>query len=79
MAGNAAEWVEDVFSLDENGFGYDAASQLNPRGKATGSFHVVRGGSYEDAAPWVRSAARGVMTTLTRSATVGFRCAADGG
>jgi formylglycine-generating enzyme required for sulfatase activity len=79
MAGNAAEWVDDVYSLDENGFGYDPASQLNPRGKATGAFHVVRGGSFEDAAPWVRSAARGVMTTLTRAAAVGFRCAADGG
>jgi len=79
MAGNAAEWVADVFSLDENGFGYEPASQVNPKGKSSGSFHVVRGGSYEDSAPWVRAASRGVMTTLVRSATVGFRCAADSG
>lgn len=79
MAGNVAEWVEDVFSLDDQGFGYESIAQVNPRGKATGAFHVVRGGSYEDAAPWVRAAARGLMTTLVRSSTVGFRCAADAG
>ncbi len=78
LAGNAAEWVDDVFSLDENGFGYEGTPQVNPHGK-TGAFHVIRGGSYEDSGPWMRAASRGLMTTLLRSATVGFRCAADAG
>jgi formylglycine-generating enzyme required for sulfatase activity len=78
MAGNAAEWVADVWATDEEGFGYPAASQVNPRGPTTGGFHVVRGGSYEEGAAWMRGASR-TTTALVRSAAIGFRCAADVG
>jgi formylglycine-generating enzyme required for sulfatase activity len=76
MAGNVSEWVEDVFDVDENGFGYSAAPRVNPRGPSTGGFHVVRGGSYIQGAAWMRSAMRGVLN-MPRAASVGFRCAAD--
>jgi formylglycine-generating enzyme required for sulfatase activity len=79
LAGNAAEWVADVLEIDGSGrpAGYTADAQVDPRPKATGGgFHVVRGGSFEDAAMWLRGAARDV-STVQRPAWVGFRCAAD--
>jgi formylglycine-generating enzyme len=65
LAGNVSEWVSDYYHEDERGFGYDAAPAVNPKGSETGTFHVTRGGSYRDGAPWLRGAAR----------QVGFRCA----
>jgi len=77
MAGNVAEWVSDFWGdSDENGYGYSSLSAVDPRGPITGVYHVVRGGSYESAAAWLRSAARSGHI-LPRTATVGFRCAAD--
>ena len=77
MAGNAAEWVSDLFDTDDtNGWGYPATPQVNPTGPKTGVFHVVRGGSYTDGAAWIRGAARWSIVS-PRSAAVGFRCAAD--
>jgi formylglycine-generating enzyme required for sulfatase activity len=78
LAGNAAEWVADFLDDTDNdqGYGYRATPQTNPRGPATGVYHVVRGGSYRSGAAWVRGAARGHVT-LGRADNVGFRCAAD--
>jgi sulfatase modifying factor 1 len=77
MAGNVAEWVSDFWGeSDENGYGYSSLSAVDPRGPITGVYHIVRGGSYESAAAWLRSAARSGHI-LPRTATVGFRCAAD--
>ena len=79
MAGNAAEWVADVLEVDSSGrpVGYAADPQVDPRPKTSGGgFHVVRGGSFEDSAMWLRGAARDVAT-VQRPAWVGFRCAAD--
>jgi formylglycine-generating enzyme required for sulfatase activity len=79
MAGNVSEWVADVLVRDENGrpMGYTPNAEIDPRPRtAGGSLHVIRGGSYEDGAPWLRCAARDT-TSLPRSARVGFRCAAD--
>jgi formylglycine-generating enzyme required for sulfatase activity len=79
MAGNVGEWVADVLEVDPHGrpVGYDEAAVTNPRPRtAGGGFHVVRGGSYEDGAMWLRSAARDA-TALPRPPWVGFRCAAD--
>jgi formylglycine-generating enzyme required for sulfatase activity len=74
LAGNAAEWVSDFFALDGDGFGYSGAKDIDPTGPKTGAHHVVRGGSYREAAPFLRGAAR-ATTLLTDSAEVGFRCA----
>ena len=77
MAGNVAEWVSDFWGdPDDDGYGYSSLPASDPRGPITGVFHVVRGGSYESAAAWVRTATRGRLF-LPRAATVGFRCAAD--
>jgi formylglycine-generating enzyme required for sulfatase activity len=79
MAGNAAEWVADVLEIDATGqpVGYKSDPEVDPKAKTVGGgFHVVRGGSYEDGAIWLRAAAR-TTTPLPRPASVGFRCAAD--
>ncbi|HEX4448271.1 MAG TPA: formylglycine-generating enzyme family protein, partial [Polyangiaceae bacterium] len=81
MAGNVAEWVADELEIDAAGrpVGYPTTAEVDPRPKTgTGGFHVVRGGSYEDGAVWIRSAARDT-TSLPRPAWVGFRCAASAG
>jgi len=75
LAGNVAEWVADCYETDARGFGYDAASQVDPKGPRCGVIHVVRGGSYADGVPWMRAASRG--NALGPSPTVGFRCAAN--
>ncbi len=74
LAGNAAEWVADVYDVDDQGFGYPPGSQVNPRGPVSGVFHVVRGGSYGDGGAWMRTTSR-TTTSAQRSATIGFRCA----
>jgi formylglycine-generating enzyme len=81
MAGNAAEWVADELELDAAGrpVGYPPASEVDPKPRTGGGgFHVVRGGSYQDGAVWIRSASRDT-TSLPRPAWVGFRCAAEAG
>lgn len=74
LAGNAAEWVSDFFELDGDGYGYSGAKEINPKGPKTGAHHVVRGGSYREAAPFLRGAARGSVL-VRESADIGFRCA----
>jgi formylglycine-generating enzyme required for sulfatase activity len=77
MAGNVAEWVADELELDASGrpVGYAPEPQFDPPPTASGGPHVLRGGSFEDAPMWLRSAARD--TTSWVRATVGFRCAVD--
>jgi formylglycine-generating enzyme required for sulfatase activity len=84
MAGNVSEWVFDFFSLDvsavapgnpEVAQGYEEAAQNNPTGPKTGVVHVVRGGSYEQGAAFVRAASRNAEWTF--ASDVGFRCAYD--
>ncbi len=79
MAGNVAEWVADVMQLDAVGHPvpYAPDPESDPRPKTLGgTYHIVRGGSFEDAPMWLRTAARDT-TSLPRAAWVGFRCAAD--
>lgn len=77
LAGNAAEWVFDVYDRDSQQFGYSRGAQINPRGPANGSEygHVVRGGSFESAAFMLRAASRYAMKGYDHE--TGFRCASD--
>jgi formylglycine-generating enzyme len=79
MAGNAAEWVADVFPIDSAGnpLPYADTPEVDPKPKTSGgALHVVRGGSYLDAAMWLRCAARN-WSSMSRAPWLGFRCAAD--
>ncbi len=80
LAGNASEWVSDLYDTDPDNFGYPATPPgkplVNPKGSPTGVSHVIRGGSFLEGAPWVRAASRGKMAA-SRAPSVGFRCAYD--
>lgn len=72
MAGNAAEWCQDLYDPTY----YRRASNRNPAGPSVGSLRVYRGGSWQDD--------RTALTTVHRKSyppsmwlpTIGFRCAA---
>jgi formylglycine-generating enzyme required for sulfatase activity len=57
MSGNVAEFCSDWYQADAYSRYQDNIIE-NPRGPSSGSEHVIRGGSYKDAAGKVRSAAR---------------------
>jgi formylglycine-generating enzyme required for sulfatase activity len=66
MAGNVVEWNQDwdgIYSGDTT----------NPTGPASGSFRVVRGGSWFNGASFARSAGRSIITPSGLGANVGFR------
>jgi formylglycine-generating enzyme required for sulfatase activity len=71
MAGNVHEWVADWWSSDY----YAISPARNPSGPESGTFKVVRGGSWYDHSWQVRSAYRkGISLSSARMHWVGFRC-----
>jgi sulfatase modifying factor 1 len=77
LAGNVSEWVSDRYAPT-----YSETDLLDPRGplvNGSSPDRVVRGGSYESAAPWLRGAARVAMDPGTRRPSIGFRCARSAG
>ena len=67
MAGNVTEWVSDWYDPDY----YARSPEQNPPGPDSGKGRVVRGGSWYDAYPYIRTAYRDVYDP---TATAGFRC-----
>jgi formylglycine-generating enzyme required for sulfatase activity len=67
MSGNVWEWVWDLFGT------YPSSAQTDPRGPATGSYRVLRGGFWNSAAAGVRSAYRGGIPPTDRGKNIGFR------
>ncbi|GHU49969.1 hypothetical protein FACS1894200_09180 [Spirochaetia bacterium] len=69
MSGNVGEWCWDWYG------GYSSANQTDPRGAASGSYRVLRGGSWGNLAQNLRSAIRGYYTPAGSFSSDGFRLA----
>jgi formylglycine-generating enzyme required for sulfatase activity len=71
MAGNVAEWVADRHDSSY----YAASPESNPKGPASGSARVIRGGSWHINGALVRAAVRSWHRPDLSLSHVGFRCA----
>jgi len=71
MTGNISEWTNDWY--DKNYYGQSPSQ--NPRGPASGSYRVRRGGSWLNNPEGMRSASRGSRSSSDRVTNLGFRCA----
>ena len=67
MHGNVWEWVHDWKA------NYPSGARTNPEGPASGSHRVLRGGSWGNAGPHLRSAERSSNAPSTRGNYLGFR------
>jgi formylglycine-generating enzyme required for sulfatase activity len=71
MLGNIWEWVSDWRA------NYQAGSQRDPAGPASGEYRVLRGGSFYDYPPSVRAPCRSRLAPELRHGVIGLRCASD--
>ena len=72
MVGNVREWVGDWYKADY----YQTAPARNPKGPSSGTWRVVRGGSWDVFnPPYFRAAYRVGFPPDFRDFDLGFRCA----
>lgn len=69
MHGNAWEWCSDFY--DEDYYFYSDSN--NPKGPSSGSYGVLRGGSWDNSAGYLRSANRAKLAPTEKLKTNGFR------
>jgi formylglycine-generating enzyme required for sulfatase activity len=69
MSGNLWEWNEDWYHNTYTGAPADGSAWVD-----TGSYRVLRGGSFGDDAAYVRAAERNNRTPGYRVAYIGARC-----
>ena len=71
MAGNVWEWVGDRYASDY----YSNSPAENPTGSTSGSFRVIRGGSWYNLNWGIRAAIRSDDDPTSTLSYIGFRCA----
>lgn len=69
MSGNVREWCQDWYDEDY----YNSSPVKNPQGPSSGSFRVIRGGSWLNNPRNLRSASRGRGGPDGRNRSLGFR------
>jgi len=72
LAGNVAEWISDWYG--ESFYSTCTLNCENPTGPADGTARVIRGGSYSDAAYYIRAADRAFQDPAAPSGLTGVRC-----
>jgi formylglycine-generating enzyme required for sulfatase activity len=76
MAGNAWEWVADLY---DRGY-YSYAPDRNPQGPRTGAGErILRGGAWDSPPDHARAAYRNATHCFGPNFRAGFRCARDVG
>jgi formylglycine-generating enzyme required for sulfatase activity len=71
MAGNVFEWVSDWYGSTY----YSSSPQTNPTGPASGSYRLVRGGSWFDSPGYLRASSRYRYSPDYANDGIGFRVA----
>jgi formylglycine-generating enzyme required for sulfatase activity len=70
MLGNAWEWVNDWYA------DYTRAPKTDPRGPATGTSRIARGGWFNfESKKWCRASVRYELTSPDFATSTGFRVA----
>ena len=70
MSGNAMEWCSDWYGESY----YSVSPNSNPTGPTTGTYRVIRGGSFDYVAEGCRSTARHAAIQKNTYPNIGFRC-----